>query len=112
MKKLYSPENDAELALIKSIFDGENIQYFVNNDHFGSLKVGPKIDLFNAKTIMVSDHQYDLACGIIQDIVSNNESTDEDNKTGFSIIDKVRMIVETILFTWFIPGKRRRKKSD
>jgi len=112
MKKLYSPENDAELALIKSIFDGENIQYFVHNDHFGSLKVGPKIDLFNAKTIMVADHQYDLACDIIQDIVSNNEPPGEDNKTSFSLIDKVRMIVEAILFTWFMPGKRWRKKSE
>ncbi len=78
MKKLYSPENDAELALIKSIFDGENIQYFVKNDHFGSLKVGPKIDLLNAKTIMVSNHQFDLAYDIIQAIISNNVPEDED----------------------------------
>ena len=111
MKKLYSPENDAELALIKSIFDGEKIQYFVHNDHFGSLKVGPKIDLFNAKTIMVSEHQFELASEIIQDIVSNNKSTDEGSKTDFSIVDKVRMIIETVLFTWFMPGRRRRKKS-
>ena len=112
MKKLYSPENDAELAFIKSIFDGENIQYFVHNDHFGSLKVGPKIDLFNAKTIMVADHQYDLARDIIQDIVSNNEPPGENNKASFSLIDKVRMIAEAILFTWFMPGKRWRKKSE
>ena len=111
MKKLYSPENDAELALIKSIFDGENIQYFVHNDHFGSLKVGPKIDLFNAKTIMVSEHQFELASEIIQNIVSNNKSTDEGNKTDFSIVDKVRTIIETVLFTWFMPGRRWRKKS-
>jgi Putative prokaryotic signal transducing protein len=51
MKKLYSPNNDSELVLIKSILDGEGIQYFVHNDHFGTLKVGPRIELFNAKTI-------------------------------------------------------------
>lgn len=45
MKKLYSPNNDSELALIKSILDGEGIPYFVHNDHFGTLKVGPKIEL-------------------------------------------------------------------
>ena len=112
MKKLYSPENDAELALIKSIFDGENIQYFVHNDHFGSLKVGPKIDLFNAKTIMVSDHQYELASDILQDIVSNSKPADEEIKTCYSLIDKIRMIIETLLFTWFMPGKSRRKKSE
>ena len=112
MRKLYSPENDAELALIKSIFDGENIQYFVHNDHFGSLEVGPKIDLFNAKTIMVSDHQYELASDILRDIVLNSKLADEENKTDYTLIDKIRMIIETLLFTWFMPGKFRRKKSE
>ena len=110
--KLYSPENDAELALIKSILDGESIQYFVHNDHFGSLKVGPKIDLFNAKTIMVPDDQYERALEIIQDFISNQELTSEDHKTCFSLRDKIRMIVETILFSWFMPGKKWPKKSE
>lgn len=110
MRKLYSPENDAELALIKSILDGENIHYFVHNDHFGSLKVGPKIDLFNSKTIMVSDHQYDLAHDIIRDFASRNIHTDPDERVSYSLIDKFRMIVEAILFTWFMPGRRWRKK--
>jgi len=59
MKKLYSPNNDSELVLIKSILDGEGIQYFVHNDHFGTLKVGPRIELFNAKTIMVAETHFD-----------------------------------------------------
>ena len=65
MKKLYSPENDSELAIIRSILDGEGIQYFVHNDHFGTLQVGPQIDLFNAKTIMVSEDQYERAKEIV-----------------------------------------------
>jgi hypothetical protein len=32
MKKLYSPENDSELEIIRSILDGEGIRYFVHND--------------------------------------------------------------------------------
>jgi hypothetical protein len=111
MKKLYSPENDAELALIKSIFDGEKIQYFVHNDHFGSLKVGPKIDLFNAKTIMIPEGHYDKAQEIIQDFISNQKPKPENHNTFFSFRDKIRMIVETLLFSWFLPGKRWRKKS-
>ena len=75
MRKLYSPENDAELALILSLFEGEGITYFVINDHFGSLMVGPKIDQYNAKTIMVSDDQTERAHEIIQDFISNQENT-------------------------------------
>ena len=112
MRKLYSPENDAELALIKSILDGENVHYFVHNDHFGSLKVGPKIELFNAKTIMVSDHQYELALDIIRDFVSKNESSGSDERQVYSLIDKLRMIVEAIFFTWFMPGRKWRKRKS
>ena len=52
MKKLYSPKNDAELAVIRSILDGEGIQYFVHNDHFGTLQVGPPIDLFTNRRLI------------------------------------------------------------
>jgi hypothetical protein len=41
MKKVFSPENDAESAPIKSLLDGEGIEYFVHNDHFGALKIRP-----------------------------------------------------------------------
>ena len=110
MRKLYSPENDAELALIKSVLDGEGVRYFVHNDHFGSLKVGPKIELFNAKTIMVPDDEYERTHEIIEDFISNQEIKSEDETIGISLKDKIRMIVEAILFTWFIPGKRWRRK--
>lgn len=111
MRKLYSPENDAELALIRSVLDGEGMKYFVHNNHFGSLKVGPKIDLFNAKTIMVPDDEYERAHEIIEDFISNQEIISEDETIGISLKDKIRMIVEAILFAWFMPGKRWRKKS-
>jgi hypothetical protein len=112
MRKLYSPENDAELALIKSVFDGEGIKYFVHNDHFGSLKVGPKIDLFNAKTIVVPDDQYERANEIIQDFISNRDISSEDETIRISLKDKIRMIVEAVLFSWFMPGKKWHKKSE
>ena len=42
MIKLYSPDTESELAVLKSLFDAEGIHYFVLNDHFGTLRVGPK----------------------------------------------------------------------
>jgi hypothetical protein len=41
MIKLYSPRDAIELALIESILKGEDIPYFIHNDHFGSLEGGP-----------------------------------------------------------------------
>lgn len=108
MKKLYSPRNDSELAIIRSILDGEGIQYFVHNDHFGTLQVGPQIDLFNAKTIMVSEDQYERAKGIVEDFLTNTKDT---SSSSYSVIDKIRMVFETLIFNWFIPGNKWKRRK-
>ena len=110
MKKLYSPQNEAELAVIKSILDGEGIHYFVHNDHFGTMRTGPPIELFNAKTIMITEEHFERAKEIISDYLTN--VTSDVLKSEYSIKDKIRMVVETLLFSWFIPGKKWRKKSE
>jgi hypothetical protein len=110
MKKLYSPQNEAELAVMRSILDGEKIHYFVHNDHFGTMRIGPKIDLFNAKSIMVFEAHFERASELISDYLNNVQS--EIFKSEYSLKDKIRMIIETLLFSWFIPGKKWRKKSE
>ena len=106
MKKLYSPINDAELAIIRSILDGEGIQYFVHNDHFGTLQVGPPIDLFNLKTIMVSEDQYERAKEIVDDFLASTKNISTPPPHRYSLTDKIRMVFETLIFTWFIPGNK------
>ncbi|MGO8988463.1 MAG: DUF2007 domain-containing protein [bacterium] len=106
MKNLYSPENDSELALIRSIQDGEGIRYFVHNHHFGTLQVGPKIDLLNAKTIMVSEDQYESTKEIIEDFLAKTKDMSIPPHCSHSLIDKIRMVFETLIFSWFIPGNK------
>jgi hypothetical protein len=106
MIKLYSPENESELVVIKSIFMAEGLNYFVLNDHFGTLKVGPKIGLLNAKFIYVSEEDYDLAKEILLDFLENIGNGNKPFQSEYSIPDKIRMVVETLIFGWFIPGSR------
>ncbi len=108
MIKLYSPCDLAELTLIESILEGENIPYFIHNDHFGSLEVGPQIDIFNKKTIMVDEEYEERAKELISDFIR----TTRDETPTYSLSDKLRMILETLLFTWFIPGRRWKKTED
>ena len=110
MRKLYSPQNEAELAVIRSILEGEKIHFFVHNDHFGTMRTGPPIDLFNAKAIMVSEKHFERASEIISDYLNNVKT--EVFKSEYSLKDKIRMVIETLLFSWFIPGKKWRKKSE
>ncbi len=114
MIKLYSPRDAIELALIESILEGENIPYFIHNDHFGSLEVGPQIDIFNKKTIMVKEEYEETARELLHDFL---ETTKESTTTvpSYSITDKMRMVLEVLFFKWFVPGrpweKERNKKE-
>ena len=81
MIKLYSPKNEGELAMIKSIFERANIPYFVHNDHFGSWAIGPQIELYNKKTMMVDETYVDQAKELISDYL---QITKTDNKTFHS----------------------------
>jgi hypothetical protein len=106
MIKLYSPENESELVVIKSIFQAEGVNYYVLNDHFGTLKVGPRIGLLNAKYIFVSEEDYDSAKEILLDFLANIRNGNEPFHSKYSIPDKVRMVIETLIFGWFMPGNR------
>ncbi len=70
MKKLYSPTNESELMVIKSILESEDIPFYVQNDQFGSMYPGIFLTNFNAKTIMVPDEFYETA----KDLISNFEN--------------------------------------
>jgi hypothetical protein len=110
MKKLHSPNSEAELVIIRSLLDGEGFRYFVPNDHFGTLKTGPKITLLNEKTILVSEDHFEQASELISDYLNSVKS--DTLKSEYTLIDKIRMIIETILFNWFIPGKKWGRNSD
>jgi len=111
MIELYSPRNEPELAIIKSILDGEDIDYFVRNDHFGSMEVGPRIELFNAKAILVKEEHYDRARELLSDFLNITEE-EAGPAQKYSLFDKVRMVFEMLLFGWIMPGRRSRRKAE
>ena len=109
---LYSPQNESELTLLKSILDSEGINYFVRNDNFGSLEVGPRIGLFNAKMIEVQDDQYEQANELLSDYFEKTTTEPEASAKEYSWFDKIRMVVEVLVFGWLMPGRRKSKKLD
>lgn len=109
---LYSPDNDAELAVLKSILDSEGIVYFVKNDNFGSLEVGPRIGLFNSKMIEVRDDQYEQANELLSDFFEKIQKKPGGQVEEYSLFDKIRMLIEVLFFGWLMPGKRKSKKPD
>lgn len=107
MLKLYSRENEIELLIIKSIFDSENIQYYVLNDYFGSMRVGPIIELYNEKIIYVSNHNFKFAHEVLTGYLENKKTDDGEFTSQYSKPDKIRIVLEMLLCGWFMPGNRR-----
>lgn len=111
MIKLFSPENEVQLALAKSLLEAEGIPFFVHNDHFGSLYVGIQIEYLNRKTIMV-DEAYEVRAREVMAEFLDNARPEPVLETGkYSVWDKLRMIAEGLVFGWVVPGKRRRMKK-
>lgn len=110
MIKIFSPDNEIELALLRGLLDGSQIPYFVHNDHFGTMRTGPRIKLLNQKTIMVPPAFEQPARQVLADFLENMKAAEEPEKQTYSWADKVRMVFETLLFGWYVPGNRWTEK--
>ena len=69
--------------MIRSILDAESINYFVKNDIFGSMEIGPQIPLFNKKIILVQDDQHERASDLINDYLKGTASNEDEPKEEF-----------------------------
>jgi len=115
MRNIFIPENEVDLALIQGLLDEAGIRYFVHNDHFGSLHIGPVIPLFNEKAVMVAPADEERARALIEPFLA--ETTEDTDAAGgdYSWKDLLRMAFEIAVFGWIMPGKRwrrRRPKQD
>ncbi len=110
MINLYSPKNEIELSFIKSLLEGEKIPYFVQNDHFGSLEIGPRVPFYNAKMIMVHEEDLETARKLISEFLKVEPETPL-SSSEYTLFDKIRLILELLLFGWIMPGRRRAKKK-
>jgi hypothetical protein len=54
MVKLAELHDEGQLALLKSLLDGNGILYFIQNEHFGSLYPGSASPL-NTRVVMVPE---------------------------------------------------------
>ncbi len=107
MTKVFSAWSVAELAMLKSVLDGEGLTYFVRNEHFASLRIGPPVDLLNVSHILVKNEEADRARDLIDDFLAHVRDLPPYPESGFSGWDKLRMVLEFMVLGWFVPGAAR-----
>lgn len=66
---------------------------------FGAIYPGLQIDNYTTRTILVSPGAYDEASELIQQYLSSPGPAYEPT----SLWDRVRIVVEAVIFGWFVP---------
>ena len=110
MKVLCSPSTSVELAVVESLLNAEKIPYFVHNEHFGGLEVGPAIPLVNERAVFVSEEDFERASGIIAVPPSLPDATPTGGSV--SVFAKLRMVVEVLLLGWLLPAQRKHRDAS
>jgi hypothetical protein len=109
LSSLYAPDNEIELALLKGILEDAGINYYVRNDIFGSMEIGPQIESFNKKMIMVPNNQFQRAADLIKTFKMQTDEPRHASQEQYSFFDKIRMAFEIVFFGWLMPGRKNRK---
>lgn len=99
---LIAPRSSAELAVISSVLRAEGIFFFVHNERFGSLIVGPVIPLHNERTICVHPENLERAAEALQ-VTSVGKA---ESGGRYTRRDRLRVLLEGLLFGWFVPNAR------
>lgn len=73
---LIEPRDEGELALVKSLLDGNGIPYFVKNENFGSLYPGFPLP-FNRREVMVHEDDLGRAATLCRNL--KEEKTEEED---------------------------------
>lgn len=106
MIEIYRPESEGQLLLLRSILDDAGLRFFVKNEAFGSLMVGPQIEHYNRKGLFVHPDDAEEAHQLVKEFFERTGHPKDHPSPGNA--DILRMVVEFFLFDWFIPGRRRR----
>lgn len=65
MVQLYSPRNEPDLLILRSLFADAGLRYYVRNDTFGSLYLGPHVEAYNRKILCVAETDLDEATALL-----------------------------------------------
>ncbi|GFE79592.1 hypothetical protein GCM10011487_15920 [Steroidobacter agaridevorans] len=68
---------------------------------------GLRIESFNTRTIVVPEERFDEVREALAESAPTNEPAATTPPMRFR--DKVRVVLEAVLFGWFVPGGRRSK---
>ena len=104
-----TPQTESELAVMVCLLEANDIPHFVHNQGFGGLYPGMQIELYNVRRLMVPAGQADEALELLS--MFSHQPGEADADCRLTLGDKLRVVMETIIFSWSFPRKRTRLRK-
>jgi hypothetical protein len=106
--RVLSPQSESEIAVVTSLLEAHDIPVFIHGRHLGSLLPGLQIGNYNTQSIMVPEEHASDALELLTEFRRNDS-----NETGPPLRwrDRLRVVLEGILFGWLVPGRRDDKTA-
>jgi hypothetical protein len=102
--RVFSPETESEVAVVTAMLEAREIPVFVHNRNLASLLPGLQINAYNTQSIMVPE---ECAADAIELLAEFRTASIETTTRTVPVRERIRIVIETLLFGWFVPGRTR-----
>ena len=99
--RVFTPQTESELAVASALLEAHEIPVYVHNRHLGSLLPGLQINAYNTQSLMVPEERVEDAVELLAEFRAAPATA----PVSLPLRDKIRVIFETLLFGWFVPGR-------
>lgn len=106
--RVLSPQSESEIAVVTSLLEAHDIPVFIHGRHLGSLLPGLQIGNYNTQSIMVPEERAADALELLAEFRRDDSSA---ATPPLRWRDRLRVVLEGILFGWLVPGRRDDRKS-
>jgi hypothetical protein len=100
--KFLKIDNQFDLMFIKSLFQSENIPYYIEFENISRMRPGMYIgDLGNYNLLYILDEDYNDAIKIVKKYIKTKRNNKSETKTGK---ENIRNFTEVLIGNWKVPS--------
>jgi hypothetical protein len=103
--RVFSPQSESEVLVATALLEAHHIPTFVHNRGIGSMLPGIQINAYNTQSIMVAEEH---AADAVELLAELKQSVPAGSAAPLPLRDKIRIVLEGLLFGWFVPGSRKK----
>ena len=108
--RVLSPQSESEVLVATALLEAHQIPTFVHNRGIASMLPGIQINAYNTQSIMVPEEHVADAVELLSELAKPEPSAAA--AAPLPLRDRIRIVLEGLLFGWFVPGSRRQSRSS